>query len=62
MALRLEGTLSMIIREGGMDRSKERKQGGEVGRGTNRLEMDMGGGQQDSEKENEVMSEHKIWI
>lgn len=47
MVLRLEGTLSMIIREGGMD-------GGEVGRGSNGLEMDVGEereGQQDSKKE-----------
>lgn len=37
-----------------MDGCKDRKQGGQVGRGTNRLEMDVGEerkGQQDSTKE-----------
>lgn len=42
MVLRLEDSISMIIREGGMDGGKDRKQGGEVGRGTNRAEMNRG--------------------
>lgn len=49
MVLRLEDSISMIIREGGMDGGKERKQGGEVGRGTNRAEMK--GGEEKEEQQ-----------